>query len=321
MKFNRRQILEGSLGLASFFIGCGNNRSNNYRDAGLTAPADVLNPDSRQNLSGDAESIPDTGLPGYPSASGYPSGKVIIHGGNDNGPEIFRDTIYFTRNDLNAPVVICPTAWPNDHGESDLTANDIAAARYMMDILGFTNVTVLHTRNRNVANTEAFVEPLRSAYGVWFEGGRQPRIVDAYLNTLFHDEVRKVLDRGGIVGGTSAGASVMSSFLIRGQTGEAGHIVIGDHTEGFGFLRNVGIDQHVAQRGRENDLSQLVQLHPDHLGIGLDERTAAILDGDIMNVVGDGQVRIHYQALLLSGLPPILLNSGDSYNIATLKQF
>jgi len=76
---------------------------------------------------------------------------------------------------------------------------------------GINNVTVLQTKNLAEANSEKFVAPLRKATGVWFDGGRQWRIADSYLTTLSHQAFFDVLNRGGVIIGSSAGASIQGS--------------------------------------------------------------------------------------------------------------
>ena len=82
--------------------------------------------------------------------------------------------------------------------------------------LGATHLTVLHTNDRKEADSEAFVEPLKRATAVWFVGGRQWHLVDSYAGTRTEAEIKAVLARGGVVGGTSAGASIQASYLVRG---------------------------------------------------------------------------------------------------------
>ncbi|MDP3734228.1 MAG: hypothetical protein Q8R37_03285 [Nanoarchaeota archaeon] len=110
----------------------------------------------------------------------------------------------------------------------------------------------------------------------------------------------------------------MGSFLIRGDT-STNRIVIGDHINGFGFLQNVGIDQHVAERGREEDLFELVNEYQDHLGIGLDEPITGVFRGNGMEVHGaSGQAYIHYHALSEDGIY-LLLTPGMVYDISALR--
>jgi len=149
---------------------------------------------------------------------------------------------------------------------------------------------VLHTRNRDEADSESFTQVLRQATGVWIPGGRQWRLVDSYLNTRVHAELRGVLERGGVVGGTSAGASIQAEFLVRGDPATNQIIVSPDYEEGFGFLTGTAVDQHLLTRARENDLWVVLQRRPDLLGIGLDEGTALVVTGDRAEVIGTSDV-------------------------------
>jgi len=130
---------------------------------------------------------------------------------------------------------------------------------------GVEQLEVLHTRSSAVADLAAFAAPLKEATGVWFSGGRQFRLVDVYLQTETHRELRAVLERGGIIGGNSAGASALASYLVRGSE-DAALVMAPDKDIGFGFLRNVAIDQHILARGRENNLLDV--LTRDGIGVG-----------------------------------------------------
>ncbi len=144
---------------------------------------------------------------------------------------------------------------------------------------GARQLSVLHTRDPTVADTEAFVKPLTTARGVFFAGGRQWRLADAYLNTRTQRELQALLDRGGVIGGSSAGATILGSFLVRGDT-KGNETMIGDHTVGFGFLKNSAIDQHLLRRNRQFDLIDVVAKRPDLIGIGIDENTAIVVQDD-----------------------------------------
>jgi len=147
------------------------------------------------------------------------------------------------------------------------------------------HVTVLHTRDPEVADTDSFAAPLASADAVWFGGGRQWRLVDAYAGTATLDGFRSVLERGGVIGGSSAGATIQDSFLVRGDT-ETNQIMMGNHQDGFGFLPQSAVDQHLLARNRQCDLIPVIETHPELLGIGIDENTAAVVQGDTLRVVG-----------------------------------
>jgi len=250
--------------------------------------------------------------------TGPSSGSLVIVGG------AMRDTAIINRfislaGGVNAPIVLIPTA----SGEQII---DNAIAAEVLTSAGAKNVTVLHTYDPKVANTEAFVMPLRKARGVWFNGGRQWRFVDAYGGTLTETEIQKVLDRGGVIGGSSAGATIQGSYLVRGDT-KTNTLVIGDHVRGFAYLKNSAIDQHLLVRNREHDLIEVISQYPELLGIGLDENTAVVVKGDIMEVIGQSYVAIYNHKLWpdsqnVKGKIPnggrfFFLRKGDLYNVRT----
>jgi cyanophycinase len=210
-----------------------------------------------------------------------------------------------------APLVIIPTA-----GEGDIYDEFYSGVADFRKA-GFKDITVLHTRDRNLANTDEFVAPLLQARAVWFPGGRQWRLADAYLDTRTELELHAVLDRGGVIGGTSAGATIQGSYLVRGDT-RNNTIMMGDHVEGFGFLKNVAIDQHLLARNRHFDLIPVIEKHPHLLGIGIDEDTAIVVAGDGFEVVGRSVVAIYDNRRTLAGEGRFyFLRAGDTYDLKT----
>jgi cyanophycinase len=243
---------------------------------------------------------------------GPPKGTLLLVGGAMESEAIYRAFIDLAGGP-DARIVVVPTA--AGEGEYDGSYIGIEAWRAH----GARNVTVLHTTDRSVADTDEFVEPLERASGVFFFGGRQHRLADAYGGTKTEVELRKVLERGGVVGGTSAGASILGSFLVRGDT-ETNEIVMGDHQTGFGFLRGVAIDQHVLRRNRHFDMLELLTAHPDLLGIGLDEDTAILVRGDHFEILGSSYVLI-YDPQTTTGRDGTFyfLAPGDGYDMATRR--
>jgi cyanophycinase len=209
---------------------------------------------------------------------GPDKGTLVIVGGNMQDPAIVKRFIDLAGGP-DAPIVIIPTA--GDADEYDQYYSGLKQWREN----GATNLIVLHTRDRKVADTEAFVKPIRTARGVFFIGGRQWRLADAYLNTLTHKELHGVLARGGVIGGSSAGATILGSFMVRGDT-KSNETMIGDHTVGLGFMKNTAIDQHLLRRNRQFDMLDVIDKHPELLGIGLDEDTAIVVEGDRFDVIG-----------------------------------
>jgi cyanophycinase len=241
---------------------------------------------------------------------GPTNGHLVIVGGAMKDPAIVERFIELAGGP-EVPIVVIPTAGGNDHYDQYWTG-----LRQFKEA-GVKNITVLHTKDRNVADSEEFVKPIREARGVWFSGGRQWRLVDSYSNTLTHKELHALLDRGGVIGGSSAGATIQGSYLVRGDT-KTNIVMMGDHKEGMAFLRNSAIDQHLLMRNRHFDLIAVIEAHPDLLGIGLDENTAIVVSGDSFSVIGQGYVAIYdNQRLLDSGGKFYFLAPGDRYNMET----
>ncbi|HSG46898.1 MAG TPA: Type 1 glutamine amidotransferase-like domain-containing protein [Longimicrobiales bacterium] len=216
---------------------------------------------------------------------GPTNGSLVVVGGALRDGEIVRRFIQLAGGP-HAPIVVVPTAGgADDYGE-------YCSCLDFLRENGATNLSVVHTYDPAEADSDAFIAPIRAARGGWFRGGRQWRLVDAYGGTASEDAFREVLDRGGVIGGSSAGASIQGSLLVRGDT-ESNTVMLGDHQRGFGYLRNVGVDQHLLMRNRQFDMLEVLEAHPNLLGIGLDENTAIVVQGDDMEVMGQGYVAIY----------------------------
>jgi cyanophycinase len=249
-------------------------------------------------------------IPAAAADYGPTNGHLVIVGGSMNDPAILERFIELAGGPA-VPFVVIPTAGGNEHYDQFWTG-----LRQFKEA-GVENITVLHTKDRMVADSEEFVKPIREARGVWFSGGRQWRLVDSYSNTLTHKELHALLERGGVIGGSSAGATIQGSYLVRGDT-KTNTIMMGDHEEGMAFLRQSAIDQHLLMRNRQFDLIEVIEAHPDLLGIGLDEDTAIVVRGDNFSVIGQGYVAIYdSQRLLDSGGKFYFLAPGDRFNMKT----
>lgn len=217
---------------------------------------------------------------------GPEKGSLVIVGGGNMAPELWSRFVELAGGPAAANIVIIPTA-----GE-DSSASKAPRETERLQSLGVKNITVLHTRDPKVANQESFVAPLKKATGVWFVGGRHWRLTDSYLNTLAHKEFNAVLSRGGVIGGTSAGATIQGSFMVRGDT-KGNSIMIGDHTQGLDFIHNVTIDQHVLRRNRQFDLIDVIKSRPELLGVGIDEGTAIVVQQNTFEVIGASYVAVY----------------------------
>lgn len=231
---------------------------------------------------------------------GPSTGALVLAGGGRLDQEIF-DRFVELAGGRAARIVIIPTASRGHHFPEAGPALDPFL------VAGAAEVRVLHTRDPEEADSDAFIQPLRAATGVWILGGRPWRLVDAYLDTRVVDELHLLVARGGVVGGTSAGASILASYLVRGAP-EGNRIVMAPGYEtGFGLLPATAVDQHVLARGREQDLLEVLRHHPHLLGIGIDEGGAIIVQGDRAEVVGRGRVGFYDpgdQARLFRWLQP-----------------
>jgi cyanophycinase len=248
-----------------------------------------------------------------PRTFGLEKGWLVIDGGGQMTNEV-KDRFVALAGGPDAEFVMIPTARADK--EIDLEKLRL----FYSNLFGVKRVTVLHTRDRARANSAGFIEPLRHASGVWIDGGRQWRLADAYLDTAVEREIKALLSRGGVVCGSSAGATIQGSFLVRGDPGTPSNpdgdnriMMVPGHETGFGLLANSAIDQHVDARGRENDLDSVVSAHPEILGIGIDQAAAIVVHGDSFFVVG-GQVAVH-DGRQHDGAAHYLLSSGQAFNL------
>src|SRR5690606_1420446 len=126
------------------------------------------------------------------------------------------------------------------------------------------------------------LEVLRDATGVFFTGGDQLRITSQIGDTPVEHRIREIYESGGVIAGTSAGASAMcGTMLVRGKSRDSQRPDRLRMAPGLGFIRGVIIDQHFAERGRMARLLGAVALNPREFGIGIDEDTAIIVKGEI----------------------------------------
>lgn len=254
--------------------------------------------------------------------TGPEKGSLVVVGGGGAGEDILLKFIELSGG-MEAAIVVIPTA--GGRASYDQDAGIAKALRR----LGAKQVQVWHTDDPNLANQEAFTAPLENAGGVWFGGGRQWRLVDAYAGTRAEKLFWEVLNRGGAIGGSSAGATIQGSYLARGDT-KSNQVMMGDHEEGFGFIKNIAIDQHVLARNRQFDLFTILDQRPELLGIGLDEKTAIVVQGNTFEVMGSSYVLIYDQSFWsregsrMKDVPAAyrqfyFLRAGDRYDMVNRK--
>jgi cyanophycinase len=216
---------------------------------------------------------------------GPAAGSLVIVGGGMTDRSIPQRFVELAGGE-EARIVVVPTAGGRE------AYDDSNCGLGTWQALNVASVTCLHTMDPREADGEEFVQPVLEATAVWFNGGRQWRIVDSFHGTRAEEEFRGVLERGGVIGGSSAGATIQGSYLVRGDT--AGNTtMMGSHQVGFGYLKNTAIDQHVLRRNRQFDLIEVIETHPELLGIGIDENTAIVVQGDEFEVIGQSYVLVY----------------------------
>jgi len=236
------------------------------------------------------------------------SGALLICGGGTI-PEDVRMRFLELAGGAAARIVVIPTA----NSAADSPNADAIYLKPWRD-RGATTVTMLHTRDRAVAGTPAFLTNLREATGVWIGGGKQSALADAYGDTEVERQLKAVVERGGVVAGTSAGAAIMTRVMIQSGRREA------TFGRGFDLLANAIVDQHFLKRNRMGRLVGAVGKHPGLLGFGIDEGTAMLVRSNHLSVLGDSYVVACLPGLDLNAPPKVeFLRRGDEADIESLR--
>lgn len=159
--------------------------------------------------------------------------------------------------------------------------------------LGVVDAVELYVDERRDAYLEEKAAPFANAAGIFFTGGDQLRISSQISDTPIEHCLRGLHDRGGVIAGTSAGASVLGDSMLVGGSGIESFRIGDIHlAPGFALVRDVIIDQHFAERGRIGRLLGAVAQNPRMLGIGVDEDTAIVVEGGRFDVIGAGGVTV-----------------------------
>lgn len=261
---------------------------------------------------------------GFAETKGY----LFIIGGGDRPESMMRKFVDLAGQFGNGRIVIFPMA-----SSSPAKAGPELAAEFKS--LGARGAEY-HILTRKQALKEDSARILDNVGGVYFSGGDQSRQMDVLRNTPIHRRLLELYEAGCAIGGTSAGAAVMSEVMITGderrkvkkghefETIEAGNIIT---VEGFGFLKTAIIDQHFATRKRHNRLISLMAEKPQLLGVGIDESTAIIVNPEgVFDVVGEKNVVIYDAskakikimpslAIGLTGMTMDILLPGDRFDL------
>ena len=237
------------------------------------------------------------------------NGTLVIAGGGPTPKEVVV-TFLESAGGKEAPIVVVSNALDEIRPERKDVCGWLSEA-------GAKNVKTLHVKAGEKLSDPALIALLTEARGVWFTGDRQWRLVDAYLDTnvvdLFHDVMR----RGGVIGVSSAGATIQGEYLVRGDLLGNGEMMTEGYDRGFCFLPGVANDQNSTQRERLADLAKMKKAHPELIGLGVDESTALIVRGSTMQVLGQHQVTVFDRQSDATAETPefAVLKSGERYDL------
>ncbi|HET6882735.1 MAG TPA: cyanophycinase [Pirellulales bacterium] len=237
-----------------------------------------------------------------------PGGTLLICGGGKL-PDELRRRFYDRAGGQESRIVVIPGIYVGDDEELS------QAFLEPWKRLGARSVQIVSAESPKVANTAAFVRAVAGATGVWLGGGDQEWLSATYAGTQIEREIKGVLNRGGVVGGSSAGAAVMSPLMIAGGRGNA------VEASGLGLLPDTVIDQHLLRRNRLNRLLGVVSAHPDVIGFGVDERTGleVCLRNNHLSVIGDSYVVACLPGANDRQARVEILKRGDETNLVALR--
>jgi cyanophycinase len=238
---------------------------------------------------------------------------VVIGGGEDREDDcgILKEFLRLAKG-AKARIVVMTVA---TDAPSELGGAYLAAFKR----LGVDEVNVVDVSSREDTKAEKRLQLIQDATGIFFTGGDQLHITTLLGGTRMHGLLHEKFEKGTVLGGTSAGAAMMSnSMFIRGESDETprfGGMEIGP---GMDFLTGAVIDTHFSQRGRIGRLLTAVAHYPQDIGIGVDENTAMIVQGTEFEVIGEGVVTVvDAGGITYTNLPNI--GEGDALALYNVK--
>ena len=244
--------------------------------------------------------------------TGPQRGALVLAGGGATIPEVTRRFVELGGGKA-CRIVVIPSALP----AADLTAERMQRIKQRIpEIFGVSEAVVLHARSRAEADTAEFVKPLQTATAVWILGGEENQLAELYAGTRTERELKAVADRGGVLGGTSAGAMILSQFVGDPQKGNPNPFA--KRMAAFGLLKGAMIIPHWSERDLRLKVIDWLTAHPGVLVIGIDETAAAIVTGGRLEVVGSGHIGF-YDGKTHEGQPYWMLSPGQVLDLKTVS--
>lgn len=192
----------------------------------------------------------------------FRGGTLVIAGGGDL-PSIVQRRFWELAGGKKGRLVIIPAY--------EATPADVAKLKAEWKDWQFRSVRVLQATEREQAENPDFAVPISKADAVWLSGGEQSWLAQLYAETPVETQLQALLDRGGLIGGTSAGASIMTRVMIEEGQRTA------KLNRGLDLLKDSVVDQHFFQRNRPQRLIGAVKGQPNLMGFGVDEGTALVV--------------------------------------------
>lgn len=220
-----------------------------------------------------------------------PKGSLFIIGGGNRSDALMKEMMNTAGLKANDYIIVLPMA----SEIPDSGFKSIAAQLKKLDNKTIKNFNF----SKHDVNDKKWIDSLAGAKLIYILGGDQSRFMKSVLNTPVYSAIHKAYQNGSTIAGTSAGAAVMSKYMITGkqlldtvykETFNKLWDKNIEFAEGMGLLENTIIDQHFLKRNRYNRLISALTAHPDLVCVGIDESTAIIVHGNKATVAGDSQV-------------------------------
>ncbi|WP_246254510.1 cyanophycinase [Pedobacter foliorum] len=221
-----------------------------------------------------------------------PKGSLFIIGGGSRSTELVQKLIKTANMTAKDYMVVLPMSSGDPEGSFEAIKGELSAQA--ANSIGYLNFTA------KTANNKQWLDSLSNAKLIFITGGDQSRFMKVVLNTPIYKAIHDAYTNGATVAGTSAGAAVMSKYMITGNqlVGDTAYSATFnklldkniEFEQGLGLLTSVIIDQHFVRRSRYNRLISALAAHPTFDCVGIDEGTAIIVKGKKIEVAGESQV-------------------------------